>query len=329
MRALVRRIQFLIVTIWAALTINFILPRLMPGSPVDAMMARFRGQVNPSALRAMQVAFGTNPNGNFWSDYIEYLGNMLRGRFGISVVFYPTPVSEIIRGALPWTLGLIGVTTVIAFLLGTLLGMRAAWRRQGVIDTVILPVSVVAVAFPYFWIGMILIYFFATKLHYFPAGFGYDVLSGQQIGFTWSFIGSMLKHAILPGLSIVLSSVGGWLLLMRNNMIGSLSEDYVRMARAKGLPERRIMFAYAGRNAILPSITGFALAIGFVVSGALLVEVVFNYPGLGFLLYQAVTSQDFPLMQAIFLMVTVAVLVAAALADLANAIIDPRVRESR
>jgi peptide/nickel transport system permease protein len=192
-----------------------------------------------------------------------------------------------------------------------------------------MPLSIIAVALPYFWVGMMLIYIFSTKLNWLPAGSGYDTLSGMQPSMSGAFVASVLEHAILPALSIVLTSIGGWLLLMRNNMAGSLSEEYVRMAHAKGLSERRVMFAYAGRNAILPSVTGFALAIGFVVSGALLVEVVFNYPGLGFLLYQAVTSQDYPLMQALFFMITVAVLVAAALADVGIAVLDPRVRAQR
>jgi len=323
------RVQFFVLTLWAALTINFILPRLMPGSPVQTMMTRFRGQVSPDTMRAMEAAFGTNSNSSLLSDYFTYLGNMLRGDFGTSVLLFPTPVSEVIRSALPWTIGLIGVTTVIAFGFGTLLGMTAAWRREGFIDGWILPVSVIATAFPYFWLGIIAIYVFNTKLGWFPAGFAYDVSSGATIEFSWSFAWDVLYHALLPGLSIVITSIGGWLLLMRNNMLGSLSEDYVRMARAKGLSQRRIMFAYAGRNAILPSVTGFALAIGFVVSGALLVEVVFNYPGLGYLLYQAVTSQDYPLMQAIFFLITVAVLLAAVAADIVSAIIDPRARESR
>jgi peptide/nickel transport system permease protein len=329
MRFLLSRLCFFLLTLWAALTINFLLPRLMPGSPVEAMMGRLRGQVSPSALKAMQAAFGTNEDSSLWQDYVHYLNDMLHGNFGISVLFFPTPVSDVIRSALPWTLGLIGVTTVIAVVLGTLFGMVAAWRRGGVVDTVVLPVSVVLVAFPYFWLGLIAIYVFNTRLGWLPAGFGYDVTSGDTPSWSWSFTRDVIYHAILPALSIVVTSIGGWLLLMRNNMVGSLSEDYVRMARAKGLSQRRIMFHYAGRNAILPSVTGFALAIGFVISGALLVEVVFNYPGLGYLLYQAVTAQDYPLMQAIFLMITVAVLVSALVADIVTALIYPRVRDLR
>jgi peptide/nickel transport system permease protein len=316
----------LIVTLWAALTINFALPRLMPGTAVEAMMARFRGQVNPQALRVMEVAFGTNSHESVWNDYIAYMWNMVRGRFGTSVLFFPTPVSDVLKSALPWTLGLVGVTTIIAFVIGTGLGMLAASRRRGLVDSIILPISVITVAFPYFWVGLLFIYIFSTKLGVFPSGFGYNVLSGESITFSWAFVGSVIDHAVLPGLSIIVTSVGGWLLLMRNNMLGSLTEDYVRMAYAKGLTKRRVMMAYAGRNAILPSVTGFALAVGFVISGALLVEIVFNYPGLGYLLYQAVTSKDYPLMQAIFLLITVAVLFSAVLADVVNAIIDPRVR---
>jgi peptide/nickel transport system permease protein len=330
MRAVLQRVQFFVVTLWAALTINFIIPRLMPGSPIEAMMARFRGsQLSPSAIKAMEAAFGSNRHSSVLHDYFAYLGNMAHGRFGTSVLLFPTPVSEVIRSALPWTLGLVGVTTIISFLLGTFLGMRAAWRRHGVVDSVILPVGVITIAFPYFWLGLIAIFIFNTKLGWLPAGFAYDVSSGASVQLSWSFAGDVLYHAILPGLSIVVTSVGGWMLLMRNNMLGSLSEDYVRMAKAKGLSDRRVMFTYAARNAILPSVTGFALAVGFVVSGALLVEVVFNYPGLGYLLYEAVTSQDYPLMQAIFLLITVAVLVAAVLADIVNAMIDPRAREVR
>lgn len=330
MRAFLSRLQFFVLTVWAALTINFLLPRLMPGGPVETMMSRFKGgAVSLSELKAMQAAFGSGSHDSFLHQYVIYLGNMLRGRFGTSVLFFPTPVSQVIRSAIPWTLGLVGVTTAIAFVLGTGLGMRAAWRRHGVVDSVILPVSIIMIAFPYFWLGIVAVYLFNTKLGWLPADFGYNVLSGEQPSLSWSFIGSVLYHAVLPGLSIVVTSIGGWMVLMRNNMLGTVSEDYVRVARAKGLTQRRIMLAYVGRNAILPSVTGLALAIGFVVSGALLVEVVFNYPGLGYLLYQAVTSEDLPLMQAIFFLITVAVLAAAVIADIANVFLDPRSREAR
>ena len=302
----------------------------MPGNAAQSMIAHMRGgQVSPAELRAMKIAFGITQNRNVISEYFTYMANMVRGRFGISILFFPVPVKQIVMSALPWTIGLIGITTVIAFVLGTLLGVIAAWHRGGLTDSVVLPASLVVSAFPYFWLGLVVIYFFAVAVVWFPSGFAYDVSSGQTPSLSFWFAGQVVYHGILPGATIVLVSVGGWLLLMRNNMLSTLSEDYVRMGRAKGLSSWRVMTRYAARNAILPSMTGFALAMGFVISGALLTEVVFNYPGLGYLLYQAVTSQDYPLMQAIFFMITVAVLCAVLVADIANAVLDPRSRESR
>jgi peptide/nickel transport system permease protein len=234
------------------------------------------------------------------------------------------PVSHVIMQALPWTLALAGITTVVAFVLGTFIGMIAAWRRGGVADGLLPPVFVVISALPYFWLGLIAIYAFSFTLHWFPSGFGYD--EGSSITLSWSFLHQALVHGLLPALTIIITAIGGWILTMRNNMIGTLSEDYVRMARAKGLHPLRIMIQYAGRNAILPNITGFAMALGFVVSGLLLTEIVFTYPGVGYQFLQAVNGEDYPLMQALFLMVTVAVLVAVLLADVANALLDPRIR---
>jgi peptide/nickel transport system permease protein len=229
--------------------------------------------------------------------------------------------------ALPWTLALAGVTTLISFVLGTFIGMIVAWRRGGVIDGLTTPTFVVLSALPYFWLGLITIYLFSITLHWFPLGFGYDVNTG--ISLSWAFVGQVLRHAALPAFTIIITSIGGWILTMRNNMVGTLSEDYVRMARAKGLRPLRIMTLYAGRNAILPNLTGFAMSLGFVVSGLLLTEIVFTYPGVGYLFLQAVANEDYPLMQALFLFVTVAVLVAILLADVANALLDPRTRSGQ
>ncbi len=324
MAVIARRLVFFVITLWAALTINFFLPRLMPGGPVLAMMSRFRGHVTPQAMRSLELAFGVDIHENLLAQYIQYLGDIAQGRFGLSVSFFPVPVAQILMQALPWTLGLIGVTTIISFALGTLIGMVAAWRRGGLADSVLPPVLVVVSAFPYFWFGLICIYLFSAGLGWFPSGFAYDL--GSPVALSWSFAGQVLRHAALPAFTITITSIGGWLLTMRNNMIATLSEDYVRMARAKGLSPLRIMVLYAGRNAVLPNITGFALSLGFVLSGALLTEIVFTYPGLGYLLYQAVVGEDYPLMQAIFLLITVAVLAAVLLADVANVLLDPRTR---
>jgi peptide/nickel transport system permease protein len=258
--------------------------------------------------------------------YFQYLGNSLQGNFGISLLNFPLPVTTVILRALPWSLGLVGLSTIIGFCIGTALGAIAAWRRGGLLDSVLPPVFVVISAFPYFWIGLLSIWFFALTLGWFPLLGGYTETVAPNL--SWSFVGDVLDHAILPAFTILLTSIGGWILTMRNNMITVVAEDYVKMARAKGLRPRRILWQYAGRNALLPNLTGFAMSLGFVISGAILVEYVFNYPGLGFMLLQAVENEDFPLMQALFLLITVAVLIAIFIADIATALLDPRTRSN-
>lgn len=326
MQFLLRRIGFFVVTLWAAMTINFFVPRLMPGNPAEAMMARYHGKLSGQALHAMEVAFGINTHASLATQYVGYLGNSLTGHFGTSLTFFPSSVASVVAGALPWTLGLVGVTTVIAFIVGTLIGAIGAWRRGGYFDSVIPPVFIILSAFPYFFIGMLGILLFAINLRWLPQGQGYT--NGVNVTFTWSFIVDVLRHAVLPGLTIVLTSIGGWILTMRNNMITTLSEDYVRMARAKGLAPWRIMLDYAGRNAVLPNLTGFGMSLGFVVSGAILVEYVFSYPGVGYMMLQAVLNEDYALMQTLFLLITVAVLVVVLIVDAVTLVLDPRTRGS-
>jgi peptide/nickel transport system permease protein len=242
----------------------------------------------------------------------------------VSFVHFPTPVTTYIATGIWWTLGLVGVTTVLAFLLGTAVGAISAWRRGSRLDSTLPPLLVFTTAIPYFWVGLMLILIFSSVLGWLPSKGGYAL--GATPALSLSFIGDVLQHAILPALALLITSIGGWVLTMRNTMVGTLTEDYVRMARAKGLPARRIMVSYAARNAILPNLTGFAMSLGFVVSGAILVEYVFNYPGVGFMLFNAVESSDYPLMQGLFLMITVAVLLCIVLSDIATAILDPRTR---
>jgi peptide/nickel transport system permease protein len=323
-RYVLRRLGFFAVTLWAALTINFFLPRLMPGNPAEALIGRFHGRVSGQALAALEVAFGVNNHQSLFSQYLEYLRNCFTGNFGISITFFPESVWHVILSALPWTLGLVGVTTVLAFFLGTFIGAISAWRRGGVMDSVLPPLFVVTSAFPYFWIAMMSVLVFSVLLGWSPIGFGYSVTDSAS--FSWPFMQDVLSHAMLPALTILITSIGGWVLTMRNTMVTTLAEDYIRMARAKGLPSRRIMIDYAARNAILPNLTGFAMSLGFVISGAILVEYVFAYPGLGYMLLQAVQNEDYALMQALFLLITVAVLIAVLVADLVTAVLDPRTR---
>jgi peptide/nickel transport system permease protein len=325
-RYLLRRLGFFALTLWAALTLNFFIPRFMPGSPLQALRDRTHNRLSPAALEQMLTSYGFKPNENLLVQYLEYLKNMLTGQWGISIgATLGEPVTRVIGQALPWTLGLVGITTVLAFLLGSLIGVVAGWRRGGRLDSLLPPVFVVTSALPYFWVGLLLILVFSVWTGgLLPSDFNYD--TGLQPSFTPEFVANVLAHAVLPAATILIASIGGWILTMRNNMITTLAEDYVRMGRAKGLSDRRIMTAYGARNAMLPNLAGFAMSLGFVISGAILVEYVFNYPGLGYLLYNAVQNTDYPLMQALFMLFTVAVLVSVLVCDFATAGLDPRAR---
>jgi peptide/nickel transport system permease protein len=223
-----------------------------------------------------------------------------------------------------WTVGMVGVATLISFTLGTLLGVLVAWRRGSWLDN-LLPALTFFQAAPYFFIAILLSAWLTTDLHWLPAIGAYDQVAVTP-GLNWPFISNVLEHAVLPALTIVLASAAGWVVGMRNVMVTTMDEDYVLVAQAKGLPKRRVV-GYAARNAILPSVAGFSLAIGFVVSGALLTEIVFSYPGIGYILQQAVENRDFPLLQGVFLIITFAVLSANLIADFVYVLLDPRVRQ--
>jgi peptide/nickel transport system permease protein len=226
---------------------------------------------------------------------------------------------------LPWTLGLVGVTTVLAFAIGTLVGVVSAWWRGSRFDSYLPPFLFIIASFPVFFVGLILIFAFAVTLNAFPLGSNYSF--GASPSFSPSFIGDVLRHAILPAASLVIVTAGLWIYSMRNNMITTLSEDYVTMGRAKGLHSWRIMFDYAARNAVLPNLTGFAMQLGYVLGGSILIEYTFSYPGLGYLFYTATTDHDLPLMQGLLLFYTLAVLVCVLIADFVTAALDPRTRE--
>ena len=324
MRHLIRRIGFYLVAIWASVTLNFLIPRLAPGDPAQAFMARMHGRISPQAQKALEVAFGVSHD-PIWTQYGQYVSNLLHGNLGISITAFPTPVINVIAQDMPWTLVLVGVSLVISFILGTFLGVLIAWKRGSSFDSVFPPLFTFLSAIPYFWLALIMLYFMAYQWSWFPLNGGYDV-NNTTPGWTLDFMIDAAYHAVLPALTIVISSIAGWLLGMRNAMITTLSEDYVVMAEAKGLPERRVMFSYAARNAILPNITGFALSLGFVVSGSLLTEIVFSYPGIGYTLYQAVENQDYALIEGMFLVITLAVLAANFFADIVYVVLDPRVR---
>lgn len=322
MAFMVRRLVFYAVAAWAAITVNFFIPRLMPGNAVDIILAKFP-ELQPPARHALEIELGLGHQGTVFHQYALYLVNLSHANLGVSINYFPENVTTVIGQTIPWTLILVGTATVIAFTLGTLLGILAAWHRGGWLDQS-LPAFTFLQATPYFFLGLLLIEFLALDLRWFPLGQGFTL--GLIPGWNLAFIASAIDHSILPALTIVATSMAGWMLLMRNMMITTIGEDYVLAAQAKGLSQRRVMFTYAARNAILPSLSGFALSLGFVVAGALVMEIVFSYPGVGLTLYNAVTSDDFPLMQGIFLVLSFAVLAACLISDVIYLVVDPRTR---
>jgi peptide/nickel transport system permease protein len=325
MKYLLRRASFYLVAFWASITLNFLLPRLMTGDPVSRMVAQLGDKMTPEQIDSLRKLFGLD-NRPFLVQYFSYLGSVLHGNLGLSISRFPTPVTQVIGSQIGWTILLGGTSLVIAAILGNLLGIVAAWRRGKASDSVLLPLLIFIGSFPYFWLAMGALFLFGATLGWFPLNHAFS--SGLVPSFSLHFVSDVLHHLVLPALTIVLVSVGGWMLGMRNAMSTTLSEDYIIFAEAKGLHPGRIMMRYAARNAMLPAVTSLGMSIGFVVGGALLTEVVFAYPGVGFQLISAVGSLDYPLMQGIFLTITTAVLLANFCVDLVYVRLDPRVRVS-
>ncbi|KNH20390.1 peptide ABC transporter permease [Arthrobacter sp. ZBG10] len=325
MRFILRRLGFYLIAFMASITLNFMLPRFMPGDPVSRMFARSQDRMQPEQIEALRKLLGVDDR-PIWEQYIDYLHNVFTGQMGVSISRFPTPVTEVISSQIGWTLLLGGTALVIAAVVGNLLGILAAWRRGGTIDSALPPLLVFIGSFPYFWLAMGALYLFGVVLDWFPIRHAFT--DGLEPAFTWEFIGDVGAHLVLPALTIVLVSIGGWMLGMRNTMIATNSEDYITMAEAKGLRPGRIMLRYAARNAMLPSVTSFGMGLGFVVGGALLTEVVFAYPGVGYQLLNAVQGLDYPLMQGLFLTITAAVLLANFLVDILYVRLDPRVRSN-
>ncbi len=325
MKYLLRQIGIYLVAFWVSLTLNFILPRMMPGDPVTALVARMRGKLNPAEIEAIRVAYGFS-NRPLWEQYFQYLGHMLRGDFGLSISAYPVKVSTVISTAFMWTILLGIVTLLLGFLIGTFLGVIVAWRRGSFLDSILPGVFSFTGSFPYFFLAMVALFFLGFELKWFPMAHSYS--DKVSPAWSWSFISSVAFHLVMPAGTVILVSIGGWLVGMRSTMIGVLAEDYIVMAEAKGLPQWQVMFKYAMRNAILPNMTQFGMAVGFILGGQILTELVFSYPGLGFQLVRSVSTHDYPLMQALFLMITLAVLGANLIVDLLYVRMDPRVRVS-
>jgi len=323
-RYIVRKLGFYVVALWIAVTLNFMVPRLMPGDPASTMFAQAQGRMSPDQLKALRASFGFT-NANLPQQYVTYLWNIAHGNLGLSFSHFPVPVTTVIGQDFPWTLLLIGIAVVISFVLGTTLGIIAAWRRGSTFDNVLPPVLLFLVSFPGFWLGLALIYFLSLKAGWFPLGHAYNLNTSPNLSL--GFIGSLLYHVVLPAFVLVITTIGSWALGMRNNMVSTLGEDFIVMAEAKGLSDLRVMFMYAARNAILPQVTSFALSLAFVVGGQVLIETVFSYPGVGYDMVNAANQQDYPLLQGLLLVIVVAVLIANLITDLIYVRLDPRARQ--
>ena len=326
MRWLLRRIVFYVFAIWVALTLNFLLPRLMPGDPAGGVLARLSPsqiQANPGIIQTYRALLGGG-NKSVWQDYVAYLHRLSHLNLGISTSNYPAPVSEVIGRTLPYSIALVGVAFLLAFVIGITIGMIAAWRRGGTVDTLFVPTLMGLGAFPAFFTALLCVYVFGLKLGWFPIQHAYD--SDIVPGFNWTFLSSAFRHAELPIIVVVLAYAGGWVLNMRTIMINTIGEDYVAMAHAKGLRDRRVMTRYAGRNAILPPLNGFAAQFASAVGGLVFIEFIFSYPGAGYTLQQAVLGNDYALAQAFLVVLSLCVIVANLIMDVLNLILDPRLR---
>jgi peptide/nickel transport system permease protein len=324
MRYLLSRLGFYLIALWGSLTINFLLPRLAPGDPASSLLSRMSGQMTPSQVNALRILYGVDTHTSLVTQYTTYLDDLVHGNLGISTAYFPTPVSSVIQSAIWWTVLLGGVSLVIGFALGVGLGILVAWRRTTLVDSILTPVTVFFASVPYFWLATAAVFILGFRLNWLPVSHSYNIEDVPS--FSWGFISDVGVHAILPVATIVAISVGNWLIVMRSTMISVLSEDYITMATAKGLSPLRIALSYGARNALLPVTTSAGIAVGFIVSGALLTEIVFSYSGVGYLLYTAVEGLDYPLIQGLLLIITVGVLGANLLVDLLYVFLDPTVR---
>ncbi|HEV3102554.1 MAG TPA: ABC transporter permease [Candidatus Dormibacteraeota bacterium] len=328
MSALIRRLGVYALAAWVALTVSFLLPRVVPGNPVAGAVARASesGNCNSVCIQAIEEQLGYNVHTSLWDQYVQYFGNLAQGNLGHSWS-ENAPVGSLILQYLPWTLGLLVIATVVAFVGGTAIGILAAWRRGSWVDW-ILPGATFFQAIPYFFLALVIVLIFGqtgTMLKWFPSLFAYDIYLVTP-GPNLPYLESVASHAILPALTVILASMAGFILAMRNNMVTTLDEDFVLVAAAKGLPTRKVVW-YAARNALLPVVANFTIAISLLVSGQILVEIVFNYPGIGFHLFDALGKLDYSLVQGIFVVITLVVLAANLLADVVYVLIDPRSRQ--
>lgn len=322
-----RRLGLLVLIVWTAVTINFAIPKMTPRNPLREKLLEeaSRGGVIDEGFDAMvksyEARFGLDQP--VWKQYINYMADVMRLDLGVSISNFPTTVMDLVSEALPWTIGLLTTATIIAFLLGTILGALIGWPKSSNFVRYLLPSFLVLGAIPAYLIALILIYFVAFQAKLLPLGRGYGISTIPDMSL--SFMLEVMKHSILPALSIVLTSMGGWVIGMRGMMVTVQGEDFMTFGEAKGLKDWRLFYKYAMRNAILPQVTGLALSFSFLVSGSVLVELVFQYPGMGTLLARAISQLDYFVVYGIVLIIIICIAIAMFIMDMIYPLLDPRI----
>ncbi|MBR9788770.1 ABC transporter permease [Vibrio sp. J1-1] len=319
-----RRLSFYLVALLVAATLNFIIPRAMPGDPVTMMFANASVQVTPERIAAMKELLGF-VDGPIYIQYLSYIKNILSWELGTSIQFYPLSVNSLLGSAFGWSLFLAGTAVVLSFSIASVLGIFAAWKRGSKYDAFVTPGTLIIQAIPQMVIAMLALFTFAIGLKWFPSGYAYT--PGTIPDWTnWEFIKNVGYHAILPLFCATIVQIGGFLVNMRNNMINLLAEDYITMAKGKGLSENRVVFNYAARNALLPSVTALSMSLGMAIGGQLIIEMIFNYPGLGTVLLNAIHARDYQVLQGQLIIMTMFMLCFNLMADMLYMILDPRLR---
>lgn len=320
-----QRFLVFIITVFISITVVFVVPRLVPGDPMGAVflnMAQMGGSAGASELvREYERMFGLDQS--IWVQYMSFWRELLNGNLGYSIATFPSQVSTLLRSAIPWTVGLLTVTTIVSWVLGSIIGALVGWHKSRAFQALV-PVALVLYTTPYYILAIVLVYLFAFQVRIFPLSGAASL--GAVPGFTWTYISDVLWHAALPALSIVLVSLGWWFLSMRSLITSLKGEDYILNAEAMGIKDRRIMWGYAFRNALLPQATGLAISMGNIVGGALITEVIFAYPGIGWVIFNAIKGLDFPVIQGGVLLIIVSVALANFIIDSVYPFIDPRIR---
>ncbi len=322
-RYLIIRTIYAIVTGFVAIVLNFLLPRIGGTNPAISIVLLRNHYLKESQVKLLEAQFGLQPHTSIFLQFKDYIIQLLHGNLGISYYYYPESVSHVIFSHLPWTLYLLGISTLVSSILGVIFGRITGWRAGSKSESAVSSIFIGLTSLPFFWLALVFVLLFAVFLPIFPVGGVFSVF--MVPGPNFSFIWSVIYHSILPIITIVITTFPAFALTMRNTMINQNKEDYLLMAKAKGIPQRIISKKYAGRNAILPVTTHIVLAFGYIVAGAFFVEVVFSYKGIGYVLYNAVESYDYWLIDGIFLIITFTVIIANYIVDLLYAILDPRV----